>query len=116
MMDPEGKWIIYTHGVSTDEGVKYEIPDWATWHTYNRTLNGVAPRANSTNGTITFVLVGNDGVGGTYEVEYKVYVKNVNKWIAGIVLMAFMSFAAVIGTLIFVIHACSIHLSKSELT
>ena len=116
MMDPEGKWIIYTHGMSTEEGVSYEIPEWATWHTYNRTLNGIPPWANSTNGTYTFVLVGNDGVGGSYEVEYKVYIKNLNWLITGMVLMGLMAFAAIIGTIIFVVHGCSIHLSNAELT
>lgn len=116
MKDPEGKKVIYSHGLSTEDGVVYQIPEWATWHTYNRTLNGIPPRVNSTNGTYTFVLVGNDGVGGKFEIEYKVYILNLNKWIIGMVLMAFMAFAAVVGTIVFVVHGCSIHLSKTELT
>lgn len=116
MKDPEGKKVLYSHGVSTEDGVVYDIPEWATWHTYNRTLNGIPYRSNSTNGTVAFVLVGKDGVGGSHEVEYKVHILNLNRWITGMVLMGLMSFAAVLGTLLFVIYGCSIHLSKSELT
>jgi len=43
MKDPEGNVIIYTSAFKGGSSYTSKLPDWASWHTYNRTLNGWPP-------------------------------------------------------------------------
>ena len=113
MKDPEGNTIIYTASFKSGSSYTSTLPSWTTWHTYNRTLNGWPP---TNNGTIyKFALVGNDNNGGTRNVTYNLHVSNLDAPAAGIAIMALMGSASIIGCLIFVIHVCTIYISKKEM-
>jgi hypothetical protein len=74
MKDPEGNFIIYTASFKNGSTYITSLPSWATWHTYNRTLNGWPPTNNGT--VYSFGLIGNDGNGGTHNATYTLNVIN----------------------------------------
>ena len=108
MIDPDGRKIMYTTSLFSGK----EIPDWMTFHTRNRTLNGLSPRKEA---IYEFKLFGYDGGPNIpLELSFKITVRLQN-FTAGFFVMGLLIVVFTFGLISFLVSVTMLKVTSQEM-